>query len=121
MSNAGVPSYFNVWFDLILRLALRRDAPKALKEADLTVLNYEDNIMKFIQGEWWSYWQGSLPAMMRDLLPCGMDGSGNWWELMMDAHFNTSCRNSMSAAWTSNTETRVSLLEYARAVEKTSK
>jgi hypothetical protein len=76
------------------------------------------NMSSFLRSGWWTFWRPTLPAMMKHLIPCGMDGMGEWNEPWMDAAFNQSCRESMREALIRD---NMSIEVYGKAVVKASK
>ena len=76
------------------------------------------NTRWFLNSDWWKYWSPILPALVRDMLLVGLDGSGHWVEEWKDANFNASCRGSMEEYWAKE---RITPEQYARAVERSSK
>ena len=76
-ANASPQGYFRVYLEMAIGLCMSADAPAAITEEMFTVRG-QANVSVFLRSPWWKFWRGSLPAMMRDLMPCGLDGAGDW-------------------------------------------
>ena len=62
---------------LFIGLCMRDDAPPAITQ-DMFTGRAQVNVSAFLKSSWWTFWRPTLPAMMKDLIPCGMDGVGEW-------------------------------------------
>ena len=80
-ANASPQGYFRVYLEMAVGLCMSADAPAAITEEMFTVRG-QANVSVFLRSPWWKFWRGSLPAMMRDLLPCGLDGAGDLEKLI---------------------------------------
>ena len=115
--NASPQGYFRAYLEMAVGLCMHSDAPTAITEEMFTVRGCA-NISVFLRSPWWQFWRGSLPAMMRDLIPCGLDVAGDWKSSWKDSSFNSSCRESMSQAWIND---RMTPESYGKAIVKSCK
>ena len=93
--NAAPASYIKLRLEIV-GLAENGQAPDSLDDGLLT--GYDSGITSFFAGKWWNYWKSSLPAMIRELLPVGLDGSGGWSSLWMDSRLCEAKTASMKEA-----------------------
>ena len=116
-ANTSPHGYFKEFLKLSIGLCRRDDAPPAITE-DMFTGRAQVSVSAFLSSRWVTFWHPTLPAMMKDLIPCGMDGMGEWNEPWMDAAFNQSCRESMREALIKD---NMSIEVYGKAVMKASK
>ena len=76
-------NHWNICF-IVAALAAKKSPPRMLNRH----LNMQNNTMStrwFLNSDWWKYWSPILPALIREMLPVGLDGSGHWVEESKDA------------------------------------
>jgi hypothetical protein len=74
-ANASPHGYFKEFLKLSIGLCMRDDAPPTITE-DMFTGRAQVSVSAFLKSSWWTFWRPTLPAMMKDLIPCGMGGMG---------------------------------------------
>ena len=112
-------TFIRTFLAVVGGMAQSSQAPPCLRIEELTEPNAAMSTQWFIQGRWWKCWSPVLPAVIKEMLPAGMDGTGRWTQEEMDKAFSASCRGSMEESFVK--EPGITPETYAKTITKTSK